>query len=386
MRPNIRMPLLIFCSLLFSLMLAWTVNGEATNRDTIQQLIDNTKQEITKQKKKEKSVLSNLLSQQQELDKLEGNYQRLNGKLSVVRNKMNITKAEQQRLEKSLRVLERNLSEQEKLLNRRLVATYKYGPQPYLEVLFQTRNFGDLINKFSMISRFIKNDLHLIAAIEEIKTQVNTKHQAVQEKKRQVESELKKITVLQDQVSKAQQKVASKVKGTKEELNKIQTDRERLEKALEEYEETSRKIEAQIRQSEGVSGEIRGTGKMIWPVRGRITSNFGWRYHPILRQKKYHNGLDIAVPTNTQVRAADDGVVVVSGWEGGYGNYVAIDHGNGISTGYGHNHRLLVSKGERVTKGQVIALSDSTGLSTGPHVHFEVRVNGAPANPIPYLP
>ncbi|HBF38949.1 MAG TPA: peptidase M23, partial [Firmicutes bacterium] len=136
------------------------------------------------------------------------------------------------------------------------------------------------------------------------------------------------------------------------------------------------------------SGEILGSGKMIWPVTGpiRITSPFGWRYHPILRTKKYHNGEDIAVSSGTPVHAADSGVVVVSGWEDGYGNYVAIDHGNGISTGYGHNSRLLVHQGERVTKGQIIAYSGSTGLSTGPHVHFEVRKNGVPIDPLPFLP
>jgi murein DD-endopeptidase MepM/ murein hydrolase activator NlpD len=161
-----------------------------------------------------------------------------------------------------------------------------------------------------------------------------------------------------------------------------------LERALEEYEQTSREIEDLIRRRERQNPDIAyGTGRMNWPVRGgRRSSGFGWRRHPVLGVKKFHNGQDIAVPAGTSVYAADSGIVVVSGMRGGYGNYVAIDHGRGISTGYAHNSRLLVSRGEIVIRGQKIALAGSTGLSTGPHVHFEVRRNGVPVNPLPYLP
>jgi murein DD-endopeptidase MepM/ murein hydrolase activator NlpD len=105
-----------------------------------------------------------------------------------------------------------------------------------------------------------------------------------------------------------------------------------------------------------------------------------------LKKNKFHSGLDIAVPSGTQVKAADGGKVLISGWNGGYGYYIAIDHGNGISTAYAHNSRLLVKEGDVVYQGQVIAGSGSTGLSTGPHLHFEVRINGAPVDPVKYLP
>jgi murein DD-endopeptidase MepM/ murein hydrolase activator NlpD len=238
-----------------------------------------------------------------------------------------------------------------------------------------------------MIAYFIRNDLKSIDTVQQIKYQVNIKQLTVQAKKQQVESELQKIMVLKNQVIENQKKVASKVERTKSELAKIESNREQLEKALDEYEETSREIAEQInKEQQNNPSESLGSGKMMWPVTGRITSPFGWRYHPILHKKKYHNGEDIAVPRGTTVHAADSGVVAVSGWRGGYGNYVAINHGNGISTGYGHNSRLLVNEGDKVVKGQAIALSGSTGLSTGPHVHFEVRKNGEPVNPIPYLP
>ncbi|RCW61961.1 MULTISPECIES: LysM peptidoglycan-binding domain-containing protein [Halanaerobium] len=129
-----------------------------------------------------------------------------------------------------------------------------------------------------------------------------------------------------------------------------------------------------------------GRNAFIWPVNGRITSNFGWRTHPIKKTRLFHNGLDIAVPRGTSVRAAASGEVVHSGWMNGFGYTVIIDHGNGVETLYGHNSRVTVARGAMVSKGQQIALSGSSGLSTGPHLHFGVLRNEEPLNPKNYLP
>lgn len=116
-----------------------------------------------------------------------------------------------------------------------------------------------------------------------------------------------------------------------------------------------------------------------WPARGRISSTYGWRWG------RQHEGIDIAVPRGTPVRAAAPGRVVYSGWGGGYGYLVSIDHGNGVVTRYAHNSRLVVRVGQRVSRGQVVAYSGNTGNSTGPHVHFEIRYRGRPVDPLPYL-
>lgn len=123
----------------------------------------------------------------------------------------------------------------------------------------------------------------------------------------------------------------------------------------------------------------------IWPVNGEITSKFGWRNAPIEDASEIHQGIDIAVATGTPVVAAADGVVARSGYIGGYGNMVQINHGNGIETIYGHNSQLIVSVGQTIKKGQVIAYAGSTGISTGPHLHYEVRVNGKAVDPLRYL-
>lgn len=124
---------------------------------------------------------------------------------------------------------------------------------------------------------------------------------------------------------------------------------------------------------------------MSWPCNGVITSPYGYRVHPIFGTTIYHSGMDIGVDYGTPIHAADSGTVIYSGWISGYGNAVIIDHGGGVQTLYGHNQSLNVSEGESVAKGSVIAYAGSTGNSTGPHCHFEVRVNGEPADPMAYL-
>ena len=127
------------------------------------------------------------------------------------------------------------------------------------------------------------------------------------------------------------------------------------------------------------------TTPSIWPARGSFTSGFGWRTSPFGSDSELHSGIDIAYPAGAPVAATADGEVVVSSQAGGYGNLVQIDHGNGIATLYGHNSQLAVTVGQQVKKGQVIAYAGSTGRSTGSHVHYEVRVNDTPIDPMKYL-
>ena len=138
--------------------------------------------------------------------------------------------------------------------------------------------------------------------------------------------------------------------------------------------------QARIRGDMRSSGHVRrGTGRFIWPVNGTFTSPFGMRWG------RLHAGIDIAAPTGTAIRAADSGTVQIASWYGGYGNYTCIGHGGGVSTCYGHQSSIGVSGGQNVSQGQVIGAVGSTGHSTGPHLHFEVRINGSPVDPMGYL-
>lgn len=150
--------------------------------------------------------------------------------------------------------------------------------------------------------------------------------------------------------------------------------------------ERERELAAQ-RRAAGIAGGVEsGTpGMFSWPVTGTITSPFGWRSNPFGGGPEFHQGLDIAAPMGTTVTAAAGGTVIMAQWYGGYGNYILIDHGAGFSTGYGHLSAMYVSSGQSVQRGQAIGAVGSTGQSTGPHLHFEVRIAGKPVDPAPRL-
>jgi murein DD-endopeptidase MepM/ murein hydrolase activator NlpD len=177
--------------------------------------------------------------------------------------------------------------------------------------------------------------------------------------------------------------------GRKAVLARVRSSRVKAQEDLNSLLAQQNQIESQLRNAapnaftpQGGGGPIRhGSGRLIWPVNGPITSPFCERR----AWEACHPGIDIGVPTGTQIHAADSGRVTIAGWEGGYGNYTCIQHTATMSTCYGHQERILVSVGQSVSQGQVIGISDCTGLCFGPHLHFEVRINGTPVNPLNYL-
>jgi murein DD-endopeptidase MepM/ murein hydrolase activator NlpD len=128
-----------------------------------------------------------------------------------------------------------------------------------------------------------------------------------------------------------------------------------------------------------------GSGTMQMPLRAAITSPFGFRRHPIFGGRKFHTGIDLAGPNHSPIKAADSGTVIYSGGYGGYGRVVIVSHGKGMATLYAHMSKIAVSTGTNVSKGEVVGYEGSTGFSTGPHLHFEVRVDGKPNNPLNFV-
>jgi murein DD-endopeptidase MepM/ murein hydrolase activator NlpD len=172
-------------------------------------------------------------------------------------------------------------------------------------------------------------------------------------------------------------------------INRLRQDRKALEAAEEQLARDSANLAILIQQRLGSDSRngvvVHGTGQMSYPSDGEITSSFGFRVHPILGYTRFHSGIDFGVDYGSPIRAADSGVVIFAGWYGGYGQAVIIDHGSSITTLYAHTSELYVSEGQTIQRGQVIAAVGSTGLSTGPHLHFEVRLNGEPVDPMKYL-
>ncbi|MDP9021303.1 MAG: peptidoglycan DD-metalloendopeptidase family protein [Actinomycetota bacterium] len=182
-------------------------------------------------------------------------------------------------------------------------------------------------------------------------------------------------------------KAAAKAAAEKAAADKAAADKAAAQKVAADkaVNRTAAKAPAQRRAQTAVAQPgSSDSGQLAWPTAGRVTSGFGWRTHPVYRTRRLHAGIDIPAPTGQAIVAAADGVVVSAGWRGGYGNAVVIAHSDGLATLYAHQSRLAVRAGQRVRRGQVIGAVGSTGLSTGPHLHFEVRVNGVPRDPMRY--
>lgn len=290
--------------------------------------------------------------------------------------------AQIQQTEVELAAAQKRLDERERILNKRLRDVYMHGKLNYLEVVLGAKNFTDFANRLEFLKRIVSADLNLI-------TEIRAERELILQKKQQLEVQRQQLAKLQAEAEAKKTVVENKKQDQLIVLARLQDEKALAEASYAELQATSQDIEARIRarQQQGASaGQVmHGSGVFIWPTSGPITSPFGYRIHPIFGTQIYHSGIDIGVDTGTPIMAADNGVVIEADWLGGYGYAVVIDHGNGLSTLYGHNSELAVSPGQSVQQGQVIAYAGSTGYSTGPHCHFEVRVNGSPVDPMGYL-
>lgn len=290
--------------------------------------------------------------------------------------------AQIQQTEVELTAAQKRLDERERILNKRLRDVYMHGKLNYLEVILGAKNFTDFANRLEFLKRIVSADLNLI-------TEIRAERELILQKKQQLEVQRQQLAKLQAEAEAKKTVVENKKQDQLIVLARLQDEKALAEASYAELQATSQDIEARIRarQQQGASAGqvVHGSGVFIWPTSGPITSPFGYRIHPIFGTQIYHSGIDIGVDTGTPIMAADSGVVVEADWLGGYGYAVVIDHGNGLSTLYGHNSELAVSPGQSVQQGQVIAYAGSTGYSTGPHCHFEVRVDGSPVDPMGYL-
>lgn len=372
--------LIIFGALCFS-SVSW---GETA--DELQKQIDQTRKKLSQTKARESSVLNRLVRTQQELNAISSNLERLNNNLGNTERRIAAIKTQLAAAETELNQIKNRIGGRKGVLDERLVAIYKYGYQSFAEVLFTAKNFSEFITRFEMVSSFVKDDIRIIKALQSQQALIAQKREEIAKKQKELESQKILYSKLQAQTRWQQTRQLSVIRDQKEELAQIRQDRRLLEESIDRMEEQSKQLEAQIRDLSNKNGVSLGTGVMIWPVpNARITSYFGWRMHPILKKRKYHSGLDLAVAYGTPIKAADNGVIIFSGRNGDYGNMIALDHGSNITTVYAHCSSLLAKVGQKVSKGEIIAKVGSTGLSTGPHLHFEVRKNGVPVNPLSYL-
>lgn len=330
-----------------------------------------------KAKIKKLKILENI-----ETGKLYKNQQKLEStqdSLQKSKDSYNNAQAKLLRLEKELISATNEYKAIDFQLRRRIRQIYKTQRSGFFELLLVAEDFNEFMDRLYFEGLIIKKDFASMKVARQ-------KAKDVSALKRRIETEKRSISQSISLMNKEQNQLKRAIVKNQKMILKLKTDRKTYEKAEKDLARNSTSIQSMLSKNtskEGVSGTF------IRPIQGRITSPFGWRIHPIFKSRTFHSGIDIAGPFNGQVKASNSGTVIFVGWYGGYGKVVMIDHGriNGesVTTLYAHLNSFNVSKGQRVTKGQVIAKEGTTGYSTGPHVHFEVRLNGKPQNPLNYI-
>ena len=280
--------------------------------------------------------------------------------------------------EARLKVVRKDYEEKSAHLGKRVRDIYINGQVSYLDVLFGAKDFADFMTRMDLFKKVIRQDYDLVQSVLSEKNEIETTQASLaKDKEARAEQELK--------ARQAREVMEEKVRRRKEIIDKMKNDKATVDRQYDELMAASKQIAAMLQRSSMANMPAAGNGSMIWPVGGTITSDFGWRVHPITGTQKYHSGIDIGADYGDAICAAQAGTVEYAGWISGYGNTVIINHGGGITTLYGHNQSLAVSVGQSVSQGETIAYCGSTGNSTGPHCHFEVRSGGEPVSPYSYL-
>lgn len=303
----------------------------------------------------------------------------LEAEISDVDAKIAQYEAQIEQTEKELEEATVSLDEQYETYKTRIRVMYESGSTGYLDVLLSSKSIGDFFEKLDVVSQIAEYDKKLV---EELKAE----QQRIITKKTELET-LK--TSLEDSRASLQKKKNSldeKMNQRDIMIRKIESSQSELEKQLKEIEAEEESVRAQIaRLSSG--GTTYTGGTMLWPTPSCyiITSEFGWRMHPVLGYEKLHTGFDIGAGYGAKIIASASGTVITATYNNAYGYYVVIDHGGGVCTLYAHQSSMAVSVGQHVNAGDTIGYVGSTGYSTGPHLHFEVIVNGVVQNPRNYL-
>ncbi|MEQ8176289.1 MAG: peptidoglycan DD-metalloendopeptidase family protein [Syntrophomonadaceae bacterium] len=343
--------------------------------DSVNQQMESQQYLVDQASKQQKSILGQIQDLDNNMNKTQKDINSTNYSLNQLKG--TIKQTEQEINQKQLAI-----SQQTDTLGERLVYIYEGGTVSYLQVLLASTSINDFLTRYDMLKAIVDEDVRLINSI-------NQERKTLDSKKSDLEVKLKEAERTQLLYQQQQNDLAEQKNNKKVLLSGVDREKEKLQAALDELEQSSRNLESYIRsrRSGGGGGSEVGTGSMTWPCPGytTVTSAYGMRYHPILKVRKLHTGVDLNAPGGAKIVAADSGTIICATWQTGYGKTIIIDHGNGTSTLYGHLDDYAVSDGETVKKGQTIGYADSTGWSTGNHLHFEVRINGSPTNPMSYL-
>lgn len=353
--------------------------------------LQDEKQEIDSQiKDKQEDLEANKDAQseaQAQLDSINANLDAVQAEITRLYDELAIAEENLARQQEEYNAIKAQLDESQEALQSRVNAIYRNGDISYWDVLFSSENVQDFISGFIFLTKIVEEDQKIIDSIQENKI-------LAEEKLHELEVTRNEIVALQVEKEAEEAEYAKQAEAKLALLDTLESEQAALEKEIDEMEAQSGSIAAEINSyyaslsSSDPGYTYTGSGIFTWPLStgGTLTSNYGYRIHPISGVRKMHTGIDLAAPAGTPILAAESGTVsLVRKLGTGYGWYVVVSHGSNISTLYAHMSSIIVSQGQVVSRGQKLGGVGTTGSSTGNHLHFEVRVNGSHVSPWGYI-
>ena len=366
----------------FVLIATMVSTSAASSLEDAKKELQQTQKEINEIKNRQKKEKQNLLNSQQYRESVIADLQKKGYERSKIEEKIKEIESAIATLDEAIKMAEEEYEKELKLFQNRLVTLYiNSRTNAETNLLLQCDNFEEVFKKSQMLKLISQFDQDLLKSIEAKKQEISELKALKQQEEDTAQEQLEAMLVDIANLEVSRSLADKEVQKTKQRLKELEEAEDRLEADSKELEKLIKRLSS--------SGAYTG-GVMQWPLPGyyKISSYFGMRKHPILGYNKMHGGIDIGAPSGTPIHAAASGKVICAAWRsGGSGNTVIIDHGGGITTLYFHikNGGILVKEGQTVKAGDVIAKVGSTGLSTGPHLHFEVRKNGVRQDPLNYV-
>jgi murein DD-endopeptidase MepM/ murein hydrolase activator NlpD len=358
----------------------------AVRAEDLQQQLDKAQKDLDEVRRKAqetRNALADVAYQAAEaraqLRLVESELVQANNQLAVIDGQLTATTAELQQVETDLAAAQKRYDEKKQVIGSRLRAIRENGRVDYLSVLFGATSFRDFISRMEMLGLIIKKDRQLFDEIKADKLALEKRQAEVTERKN-------RLANLKVMAESRRNEIAAK-RAEREQISRSLTDSERsLQARLDEMERYSQSLAEQVAQIVAQMNRRSSGFAPIPPVQPVvITDPFGMRIHPLFGDRRMHYGTDFNAYMGQPVRAIESGVVIVARWDDVFGNLIIIDHGNGITSWYAHNSRLLVGVNETVKQGQQISEAGATGWATGPHVHLEIHVNGVQKDPMSFL-
>lgn len=374
-RFGIRKFIVLFLSVVFLAMTPFCAVSTANATTNIEKKHRETKAKIKQLKLLEHKETNKLYRNQQKLETTSKDLEYSKKQYSSIKSKLTDIEAE---LQSAVAEYNATLSH----VRLRIRNIFKHHRKNLFEMIITSEDINTLMDNIYFQNVVTKADKHSLYNVRKNAQRIAQIRYQQEMEKRRLASSIKDI-------NSKQQAIQAAIGRNEELIRKLRTDRLTYERSERELARQSKNLTGMINRSTASSNDMKVVGGFIKPISGPITSPYGWRVHPIFKSRTFHSGVDIGGPFNGAVQASNAGKVIYVGWYGGYGKVVIIDHGlyNGakITTLYAHLNSWSVNVGQYVTRGQIIGREGSTGYSTGPHVHFEVRVNGQTKNPLSYI-